>query len=404
MAADADISTPSSASRGPLSRRRVDILVARASAGFGVLFCIATVGDVVEQLDEVIPAWSTVIVPTLYASILLALAAAISRKLVRRSQILVAVVFLVGLLTWPLATSGAGTAPHATHWLGYLLGVAVAMAVAAFPPAVATGYLVVSCSVLAIGRVLGGAEALDSVLDAAFSLILGGVLLLVVHMLRVAADSVDAVTTGALQEYASAVRQHALEAERVQVDSIVHDSVLTTLLAAARAETPETRALASTMASNAIGHLRQAGRATPVDGAGVQVVELARRITEAADELSVPFDVITRVGDGRSLPPVAADAVYAAAVQAMVNSVQHAGDDDVSRWLVVRTYPSLSVEVEVGDAGRGFDPGTLTGGRLGLRVSMVERVESAGGYTVVESMPGVGTTITVRWPREEEAE
>ncbi len=404
MAADADISTTPSASRGPLSRRRVDLLVARTSAGFGVLFCIVTLGVVLEQLDEVIPSWSVVIVPLLYASILFALAAATIQHLVRRSQILVAVIFLIGLVTWPFATTGADSAPHTTHWLGYLLGVAVAMAVAAFPVAVAAGYLVVTCAVLAVGRVVGGAGQLDSVLDAAFSLILGGVLLLVVHMLRIAADSVDAVTTGALHEYAAAVRQHALEAERVQVDSIVHDSVLTTLLAAARAETPETRALAATMASNAIGHLRQAGRATPVDGAGVPVVELARRIADAADDLSVPFDVITRVGDGRSVPPVAADAVYAAAVQAMVNSVQHAGDGDVSRWLVVRTYPSLSVEVEVGDAGRGFDPGTLSGGRLGLRVSMVERVESAGGYTVVESMPGVGTTITVRWPREETTE
>ena len=86
----------------------------------------------------------------------------------------------------------------------------------------------------------------------------------------------------ALERYSHAVRQHAIEAERVQVDAIVHDSVLTTLLSAARADTPEAKELAATMAGNAIGHLRDAVAVAPDTDAQVPAVVLFGRISEAA--------------------------------------------------------------------------------------------------------------------------
>ena len=79
----------------------------------------------------------------------------------------------------------------------------------------------------------------------------------------------DAAQATALDRYSHAVRQHALEVERVQVDSIVHDSVLTTLLSAARAYTPEAKELAARMAGAAIGHLRDAALVSPDDSSTV---------------------------------------------------------------------------------------------------------------------------------------
>src|SRR5690606_13444878 len=117
----------------------------------------------------------------------------------------------------------------------------------------------------------------------------------------------------------------ALEVERVQVDSIVHDSVLTTLLSAARADTPEAKALAARMATNAIGHLREAAQAAPDDPTTVRVTTIAQRIRDAVEELAEPFDFhADRLGTA-SVPAAAAEAVIAAAVQAAVNSVNHAG-------------------------------------------------------------------------------
>ena len=33
-----------------------------------------------------------------------------------------------------------------------------------------------------------------------------------------------------------------------------------------------------------------------------------------------------------------------------------------------------------------------------MRVSIIERMSSAGGHAEVESAPGEGTTVTLRWP------
>jgi len=34
-----------------------------------------------------------------------------------------------------------------------------------------------------------------------------------------------------------------------------------------------------------------------------------------------------------------------------------------------------------------------------VRVSIIERVGNAGGHAQVDSAPGRGTSITIRWPR-----
>jgi signal transduction histidine kinase len=193
------------------------------------------------------------------------------------------------------------------------------------------------------------------------------------------------------------VRQHATEVERVQVDSIVHDSVLTTMLSAARAETPEAEALAARMAASAIGHLEAAALVSPDDGSMVRLSSVSQRIRDTASEMSEPFEVrISGIGT-RSMPSQAAEAIYAAAVQAMVNSVQHAGVG-VARWVEVSGIRPAGVEVVVGDAGTGFSLADVPSERLGVRVSIMERVANAGGCADISSAPGEGTRVTIRWP------
>jgi signal transduction histidine kinase len=234
-------------------------------------------------------------------------------------------------------------------------------------------------------------------LDSVFALILGGVITIIFTMLRTAASAVDRAQQTALERYSHAVRQHAIEAERVQVDSIVHDSVLTTLLSAARAYSPEAKELAATMAGNAIGHLREAVAVAPDSDAMVPAGVLASRISEAASTMSQPFDVSsTRLGRA-ALPIPVAEAMYSAAVQGMVNSLQHAGSG-VRRWVEVRGIGHGAIQVQVGDDGAGFDPATVPTERLGVRVSIVERMSSAGGHAEIDSAPGRGTTVTMRWP------
>jgi signal transduction histidine kinase len=235
-------------------------------------------------------------------------------------------------------------------------------------------------------------------LDVIYAVLLGGAVVVIITLLRGAAASVDTAQSTALDRYAHAVRQHATEVERVQVDAIVHDSVLTTFLSAARAHTPEAERLASRMATNAMGYLRGAATSSPDDTSVVCRVQVAERVRIAAAGMSMPIEVDTTVEVESDLPNQAAEALYSAAVQAMVNSTQHAGGPSVRRWVTMRDEPDGRFAIEVGDSGTGFDMGRIPTERIGLRVSIVERVSNAGGSATVVSDPLDGTVITLRWP------
>ena len=389
--------------RSPISRDQVESVISRSAAVFGVVFGVQTITPLVSQLPSVNPAWGIATVTVLGLSLVLSLAASLARRLVRSAHALVAVLYLVALQTWPLAvtvhTDGGLTNP----WIYYLLTVATASAAIGLPAPIATTYLFVVPIMYGLIRVTpdgGNALPQQAVLDSLYSIILGGAIMVIVTMLRQASAAVDAAQANALERYAHAVRAHATEIERVQVDSIVHDSVLTTFLSAARAYTPEAKTLAATMAGNAIGHLREAALVTPDDGSAVPLSSVARRISEAANTIGAKFELRTRSIGSQPMPIMAAEAIYSAAVQAMVNSLQHAGQDPrVSRWVAIRGALPSGIEVEVGDTGSGFSFVDLPAERMGLRVSIVERVTNAGGAVEIDSAVDEGTVISIRWPR-----
>ncbi len=58
-------------------------------------------------------------------------------------------------------------------------------------------------------------------------------------------------------------------------------------------------------------------------------------------------------------------------------------------------YSAQAVTLTVRDDGRGFEPGQAPAG-VGLR-SMRERAAAVGATLAVESTPGQGTCVAVRW-------
>ena len=54
--------------------------------------------------------------------------------------------------------------------------------------------------------------------------------------------------------------------------------------------------------------------------------------------------------------------------------------------------------MQVSDTGVGFDPAAVPQERLGLRVSIRERVATVGGAVQVQSVPGGGASIVIVWP------
>ncbi len=387
--------------RNPISRRQVENVISRSVAGFGVIFGVQAIPWLLGQRDEADPIWLWTVVVSLFGTLVVVALLAGAKVWVRQSQGAFAVLYLGALVTWPFAILPEADIFSGIHWLNYLITVATAMAAISFSTLIATIYLFTAPLIYLVIRVTpqgGGADWQLAILETVYAVILGGAIMIIITMLRVAAGSVDSAQSTALDRYGRAVRQHATEVERVQVDSIVHDSVLTTLLSASRAHTTEAKALASTMAGNAIGHLRDAALVSPDDGTMVRLSALAGRIHDSARDLGGPFELRRKSVGTQSIPVQASDSVYAAVVQAMINSLQHAGNEGVSRWVAVRALTPTGIEVVVGDTGAGFSMTGQSRERLGVRVSIIERVANAGGRAAIRSAPGEGTVVTVRWP------
>ena len=387
--------------RNALSLARVESAIARSGAGIGIVFFLQSLPTLLGEHGATFPIWSIGAVVAIVGALLFTVVAAVMRRLVRVAMVTFAIVFLVVLVSWPFAVLHPSTA---SPWLYYLITIATAMAAIGLSVPWAASYLILIPLVYAVIRLTppgGELSPLKVSLDSLYAVILGGAILIITTMLRAAATSVDEAQATALAGYAHAVRAHAMEAERVRVDAIVHDSVLTTLLYAARADTPEAQRLAATMASNAIGHLRDAALVSPDDGSTVRVSSLAQSLRDAIEQLEGGFEITASRLGTRSIPTAVAEGLQSAALQAAVNSVNHAGEG-ATRTVRI-TSSEGGVQITVADDGRGFDPAQVPSERLGVRVSIIELIANLGGKAEVESAPGAGTTVVIRWPSDDAA-
>ncbi|WP_285041514.1 ATP-binding protein [Plantibacter sp. LMC-P-059a] len=315
-----------------------------------------------------------------------------------------AAVFFVALLIWPAVNAPAPADINQEPWIWYLCTIAVAFACVPLKLRGAIVYLVVTSLMYGVNRIIDADFAPASweigTLDASYATIIGGLIVVLVGLFRVLAGRVDVARAAALSTYDAAVKQHATEVERVEVDSIVHDSVLASLLAADRAMTPKSEALAVMMARVAIEQLEGVGAPMTNEDEVTGLAELVERLRGAASMLGEPFAVTTEGASGRVLPVTVANAVYWATVQAMVNSVEHAGQG-VARSLSIEGTVSGGVCVIVSDDGVGFCPDAVAEERLGLKVSIVERMAGVGGRSTVLSRPGEGAVIRIEWSPED---
>lgn len=188
------------------------------------------------------------------------------------------------------------------------------------------------------------------------------------------------------EERAARVRSQ----ERADVAAHLHDSVLQTLaLIQKHAEDGKT---VSRLARAQERDLRawlygdEAAAGTSVAGA------LRSAAAEVEDAHGVPVEVVT-VGDTELGPDVTP--VVLAAREAMVNAAKHAGADKID---VYAESGAGRVEVFVRDRGRGFDTEQVPEDRLGVRRSIIDRMERHGGTASVRSTPGDGTEVRLAMP------
>ena len=403
---DVDLIAGPKQPRNPISRTRIETVVSRSVASVGVIFSLQALPIMLDQGHLRLPIMTFLTPLALALGVGAVVVAAITKRGVRVTSGAVAVIYLLALVGWPSLMLDPAADLDGKPWLWYVCTVATASAAVSFPLVWAVIHTFLAPIVYGVVRTQpsgGGADVLLASLDAVYAIILGQTIVIIIFMLRQTAAAVDSAQTNALHQYATAVRQHATEVERVQVDSIVHDSVLATFLATAAAGSPKAAQLASGMAADALTRLNEAAMVPAGDDSMEPFSSLAAQIRDAAAKLAAPFTIVECEIVGLSLPAHASDALFAASVQAMVNSVQHAGDGsstNPNRTLTMRANSQGGCTIEVSDAGVGFDPDLVPSERLGLRISILERIASVGGSVQICAKVGRGTTITIEWPAD----
>ncbi len=121
---------------------------------------------------------------------------------------------------------------------------------------------------------------------------------------------------------------------------------------------------------------------------------LEQAAAEVEDAHGVAIEVVV-VGDSALDDRLLA--VRDAAREALVNAAKYAGDSAISVYAEVEPD---QVTVFVRDRGPGFDPDAVPEDRLGLRQSVVGRMDRHGGRSTIRSGAGDGTEIQLEMPRD----
>ena len=193
--------------------------------------------------------------------------------------------------------------------------------------------------------------------------------------------------------------------ERREHERLLHDTVLNTLTALARAGPGDAAAVVSRCRRDVAlieGALSEAPDADARRGhgdlaGGVRAVAAEMRAQGLTVHLEITGDVAAAV------PAHAATAIVNAAREALSNVARHAGTGEA--WVEVslsaadgHSEAPARVRVTIRDQGAGFDLARVDQARLGVRRSITERAADCGGRASIQSAPGQGTVVCLSWP------
>jgi signal transduction histidine kinase len=185
------------------------------------------------------------------------------------------------------------------------------------------------------------------------------------------------------------IARAAREAERQQ-NRDLHDTVLATLTMVGLGGAVGSTSLRARAAKDLETLVPTRPPDTPLDPTGR--VQLDQRLRLVVGRLGAPPIVPSLAAC--VVPVPVANAFAEAAAAALSNVARHA--PGVTAWLRLR-QAGATVVVEVVDAGPGFETYAVPGHRYGIRESIVGRMAAVGGTADVDSAPGRGTWVRLRW-------
>ncbi|MFJ8749815.1 PspC domain-containing protein [Streptomyces sp. NPDC102441] len=248
------------------------------------------------------------------------------------------------------------------------------------------GVALVGLGLAAFMVVRGSAAQLGTALTAAIAVLTGIALLAGPYLVRMTQDLSE--------ERLMRIRAQ----ERAEVAAHVHDSVLHTLTLIQRNadDGGEVRRLARAQERELRNWLYNP------EGTGKEEAEeptslaeaVKRAAAEVEDKHGVPLEVVV-VGDCPLDEKLTAQ--MQAAREAMVNAAKYGGEGGAVQ--VFAEVEGTTVFVSVRDRGPGFDLDAVPGDRMGVRESIIGRMQRNGGTARLRSVPGGGTEVELEMER-----
>lgn len=382
-------------------RAAAEAVISRSIAVFALVLCAQGVDDVLDDLPGLAPWWDMLFGGGAAITILWAAAASVRGRVDRWALGGFAVVIAGGLLTW----SGAHPVPESgPPWLWHVLSLATACLAGAAGIKGAALYAVSTSVLFAVVRhsPSGGSASWDvAAEDAAYAAMVGIAVAVAIHAIRLGAERADTAEAHAVAAYKESAGARAQLIERHRLGAILHDSVMSALVAAAQAVTPEQRCGAARAAREGMRRLEEYAATEPARSP-VHLVELPSRLQAVAENPAfLPVDIFSALPSSSplTLPATVADALLEATFTALDNASRHSR---ASRATISIRVIGGRLRVEIADDGRGFDLGSVPPRRLGIRVSIIQRVVGTGGRAEVASVPGEGTQVLLEWVVEEQ--
>ena len=303
----------------------------------------------------------------------------------------------VGLVTWPWAWQSSAPAAS-SPWIWMCLGVAAICLAVTMGTAWGLGYAIVAGVLFAVIRMTPsgqGAPLLGAVQDMIVLVMNAAVVIVALGVVGNSFKDLDEIEENSRREATAAAIEDALLEERHRLDGIVHDEVMTTLVAAANH--PDDQSVAQ-QAQRAVERLAQAEAPTearlPVTGD-----QLTWLVSDVVSTL-VPQSRFTSQLEDILVPQPVASTLGMVVREVALNVAKHSQAERVE---VSLTSPAPgAVEIVIADDGIGFDPTLVPKRRLGLQVSVVYRMWAIGGHAEIRSAPGEGTVVTLTWTPTEE--
>ncbi|HET6634088.1 MAG TPA: PspC domain-containing protein [Streptomyces sp.] len=253
----------------------------------------------------------------------------------------------------------------------------------------AAGVALVAAGVTGIVVIQGSVEHLGPILQAAVAVLVGIALLAGPYLVRMMQDLSE--------ERLMRIRAQ----ERAEVAAHVHDSVLHTLTLIQRnSDDPrEVARLARAQERELRAWLYKPSGNGKDESEEPETLAEAVKATaaEVEDHHGTPVEVVC-VGDCPLDTKLGAQ--VQAAREAMVNAAKYGGEGGPVQ--VFAEVEGRTVFVSVRDRGPGFDPDAVPADRMGVRESIVGRMERNGGTARIRSTEGEGTEVELEMERAAE--